>query len=140
MPADRRWHVKFHREPAKVVALYDPMDSVFRPTVGAIIEALATDPKQFKKKHGKLDGCRAADATFRDGVVWRAVFEIDEATRTVRVLAFGPHEQLARRNSNTVEIALFVQNALIGDRDEFPLQGDVLERIGERIATHFLAS
>ncbi len=32
------------------------------------------------------------DATFADGVVWRAVFYLDERNRTVNVLAFGPHD------------------------------------------------
>jgi mRNA-degrading endonuclease RelE of RelBE toxin-antitoxin system len=57
-----------------------------------LLRALETNPKQFPKKHGKLGTVRAADVRFRDGVVWRAVFSLDEATRTVLVQALGPHD------------------------------------------------
>jgi hypothetical protein len=88
----RRWRVRFHREPAKIVAAYDGHDPAFRPTLRELIDALATNPKQFEKKRGKLKDCRAVDVTFRDGVVWRAVFVVDESARDVKVLAFGPHD------------------------------------------------
>jgi mRNA-degrading endonuclease RelE of RelBE toxin-antitoxin system len=103
-PEGRLWRVKFHREPAKIVAKYDPMDPTFRPTLGELVDALSSDPKQFEKKRGKLARCRAADLTFADGVAWRAVFELDESTRTVRVLALGTHDDAytdAVRRSST---------------------------------------
>lgn len=56
------------------------------------MHALATNPKQFAKKHGKLAGCRAVDMTFAGSVAWRAVFVIDEPARLVNVLALGPHD------------------------------------------------
>jgi hypothetical protein len=87
-----RWRVSFHREPAKIVAAYDRNDRIFRPTLRELIDALATNPKQFEKKRGPLRDCRAVDVTFRDGIVWRAVFVLDESARCVRVLALGPHD------------------------------------------------
>jgi mRNA-degrading endonuclease RelE of RelBE toxin-antitoxin system len=65
----------------------------FRPTIGELIDALEADPKQFPKKHGKPKGCRAAPVVYADGIVWRAVYELNERKRTVRVLALGPHDE-----------------------------------------------
>jgi hypothetical protein len=44
---------------------------------------------------------RAVELLFADGIVWRAVFTVDEPTRTVTILAVAPHdrayEEAARR-------------------------------------------
>jgi hypothetical protein len=56
-------------------------------------DQLASNPKQFPKKSGKLATMRAAEIRFADGVVWRAVFELSESERVVRVLALGPHDE-----------------------------------------------
>jgi hypothetical protein len=88
----RGWRVRFHREPAKLVAKYDRDDPAFRPTLGELVKALATNPKQFEKKRGKLKDCRAVEMVFTDRVAWRAVFVIDEVARSVKVLALGPHD------------------------------------------------
>jgi hypothetical protein len=36
---------------------------------------------------------RAADVTYADEVVWRAVFVVDEKAKRVRVIALGPHDE-----------------------------------------------
>jgi hypothetical protein len=58
-----------------------------------LFEKLRENPKQYPKKQGRLGGVRAADVTFADGVVWRAVFAIDEAARRVTVAALAPHDR-----------------------------------------------
>jgi hypothetical protein len=95
-PDDLRWRVSFHREPAKVFARYTLIDPVFRPTLGDLVSALAADPKQFPKKQGRLKSCRAAEVVFQNGTVWRAVFTLDDAAKTVKVLALGPHDAAYR--------------------------------------------
>jgi hypothetical protein len=72
--------------------LYGVDSESFRPTIGELISALETDPKQFPKKRGKLKDARAADAKFADGVTWRAVFTVDESLREVYVLSLDPHD------------------------------------------------
>lgn len=74
------------------IAQYGLGSNIFRPTLAVVFRALETNPKQFPKKRGKLGGVRAAELRFRDGVVWRAVFSLDEVTRTVLVQALGPHD------------------------------------------------
>jgi hypothetical protein len=91
-PGGRGWRVRFHREPAKIIAGHDQDDATFRPTLRELVHALSTNPKQFAKKHGKLAECRAVNMTFAGTVAWRAVFVIDEPTRLVNVLALGPHD------------------------------------------------
>jgi hypothetical protein len=63
----------------------------FRPTIGAILRALKSNPKQFPKKHGQLKDARAVSTTFADGIAWKVVFVLDEGSRRVTVLALGPH-------------------------------------------------
>ncbi len=53
---------------------------------------LRRDPKVFPKKSGPLRAARAAKLRFR-GTAWRAVFTLDEATRTVTILSLGPHDR-----------------------------------------------
>jgi hypothetical protein len=92
-PADRQWIVKFHREPQKRVTEFGGEESdKFRPTIGSIIGALKSNPKQFPKKHGQLKDIRAAGTTFADGVTWKVVFVLDEGSRSVTVLALAPHD------------------------------------------------
>ncbi len=57
-----------------------------------MIAALQRNPKQFPKKRGELGGCRAAEIVFADGVAWRAVFALDESTRTVFWLSLDAHD------------------------------------------------
>jgi hypothetical protein len=66
---------------------------VFRPSIGALIDTLETNPKQFPKKKGKLKDCRAAEVIYADGVVWRAVFTLDERAHSVFVIALDPHDR-----------------------------------------------
>jgi hypothetical protein len=77
---------------AKTVAKYDLDDDTFRPTLNELLAALESSPKRFEKKAGKLRDCRAAEITFGNGTAWRAVFELNEAAREVRVLDLGPHD------------------------------------------------
>lgn len=91
-PGGREWRVRFHPKVAKLIARYDADDPSFRPTLGALRNALATNPKQFEKKSGKLRPCRAAALSFADGVSWRAVFKLDEPARVVNVLSLAPHD------------------------------------------------
>jgi hypothetical protein len=97
-PADRRWHVRPHREVEKRIAQYASDADVFRPSIGELIDALETNPKQFPKKHGTLRDARATELKFADGVTWRAVFRLDEDTRTVFWLSLDPHD-LAYKNA-----------------------------------------
>jgi hypothetical protein len=60
------------------------------------LQQLATDPKRFPKKTGQLRDARAADLTVQPGVVWRAVFAIDEQQKLVRVISIGPHDEAYR--------------------------------------------
>ena len=92
-PADPLWAVKLHTKVGKTIAAHGGEDSdKFRPTIGELIDKLEKNPKQFPKKKGSLKKARSADVTFSDGIVWRAVFVLDEATRVVKVLALGPHD------------------------------------------------
>lgn len=92
--AGHLWTVKLHPKVAKTIAAHGGEDSgKFRPTIGALISALENNPKQFTKKHGQLRDARAAEITFAKGAVWRAVFVVDAATRIVKVLALGPHDE-----------------------------------------------
>jgi len=88
----RRWSVEAHREVRKLIALYGLEADIFRPSLAELLAALEANPKQFPMKRGKLKNARAADVTFRNGVVWRAVFTLDEPSRVVRLLALGPHD------------------------------------------------
>ena len=92
-PGDQPWSVKFHNQVAKTIALHGGVDSpTFRPSIGQLVRDLQTNPKQFPKKSGKLKTARAAPVSFADGIVWRAVYTLDEAARSVRVIALGPHD------------------------------------------------
>ena len=92
-PGDRPWHVKFHREVAKTIAKHGGLDSpAFVPTIRELTATLASDPKRFPKKQGKLKDARAADVRF-GAFVWRAVYTIDEDEHSVRVLSLGPHDR-----------------------------------------------
>jgi hypothetical protein len=62
-------------------------------SIGNLIADLETDPKQFAKKQGKLKAARAATLIYADGIVWRAVFVLDEKMQRVRVIALGPHDE-----------------------------------------------
>ena len=93
-PGDRPWDVKFHREVAKTIAKNGGEDSTtFVPTIRDLKNALASEPKQYPKKSGKLKDARAAHVRFADGVEWVAVYTIDEDERSIRVLSFGPHNR-----------------------------------------------
>ena len=58
-----------------------------------MITALTCDPKGIGEK--KLAKARAFDIRFRY-VEWRAVYEVRERQREVRVLSFGPHDKAYR--------------------------------------------
>jgi mRNA-degrading endonuclease RelE of RelBE toxin-antitoxin system len=95
-PDDRRYAVRFGREPAKIVAQYGHDNEIFRPTLAQLTDELRLNPKQYPKKRGKLKNTRGADLRFGDGVPWRAVFTIDEAARIVRVISLESHDQAYR--------------------------------------------
>jgi hypothetical protein len=88
----KRWLVKLHREPGKDVANYGLCDTTFSPTLGELIGALEANPKQFPKKKGRLQDCRAAPLTFK-GKSYRAVFTLSETARTVFILAIDAHDE-----------------------------------------------
>jgi hypothetical protein len=91
--AGQPWRVELHSQVAKIIAQHGGIDAgVFRPSIGSLIEDLRANPKQYPKKAGKLKTLRAANLAFGDGVTWRAVFALDEAKRSVRVLSLGPHD------------------------------------------------
>jgi mRNA-degrading endonuclease RelE of RelBE toxin-antitoxin system len=93
------WDVELHREVGKDVAGYGLCDPSFSPTLGELISALEANPKQFPKKKGKLNGARAADLGFK-GVTFRAVFVLEERSRTVFILSLDKHD-VAYRNAVT---------------------------------------
>jgi len=88
------WLVRYHRRVDRAINEGGGIDSDrFQPRLRQIVRALATDPKQFPKKAGEISALRSVSLRFDTGVAWRAVFEVDEATREVRVLALGPHDR-----------------------------------------------
>ncbi|GAC1548103.1 MAG: hypothetical protein NVS2B17_32670 [Candidatus Velthaea sp.] len=90
---DPQWRVRIHPKVAKTIARYGGANSaLFRPAIGDLIDALEIDPKRFPKKQGRLRDARAARLKFADGVVWRAVFTLDEPARIVRLIALAPHD------------------------------------------------
>ena len=92
-PDGQPWSVKFHNQVAKTIVLHGGIDSpTFRPSIGQLVSDLQTNPKQFPKKSGKLKTARAAPLKFADGIVWRAVFILDENAHIVRVIALGTHD------------------------------------------------
>jgi hypothetical protein len=96
-PGAQDWSVKLHAKVIKTIAAHGGLQSgAFRPDIGDLIDHIRQNPKQFPKKQGALRDLRAADVIFADGMVWRAVYTLDEATRTVRVVALGPHDAAYR--------------------------------------------
>jgi len=101
--ADQPWRISFHRDVAKKIARYGGEDSpAFTPTIRELKHDLATNPKQFPKKLGKLKDARAAHVRFADGVEWVAVFRVFEESRTVRVSSFGPHDEAYAEAENRI--------------------------------------
>jgi mRNA-degrading endonuclease RelE of RelBE toxin-antitoxin system len=90
-PGALKWTVEFHREVGKDVVAYGLRDRRFSPTLGELVTQLERDPKQFAKKKGALKNARAADLRFQ-GTAYRAVFTLDEVSRTVFVIALDPHD------------------------------------------------
>jgi mRNA-degrading endonuclease RelE of RelBE toxin-antitoxin system len=101
---DRPWRVRLHPKVAKQITGYigGAASPLFRPTIGSIIAALKTDPKQYPKKKGPLKDARAADLRYNDGVTYRAVFTIDEAEHAVDVLALDQHDKAYQVAKNRV--------------------------------------
>jgi len=101
---DRPWRVRLHPKVAKQIAGYSAgtASPLFRQTIGAIIEALKTDPKQYGKKKGTLKDARAADLRYNDGITYRAVFTIDEGEHAVDVLALDPYDKAYQVASNRI--------------------------------------
>ncbi|MBC5809376.1 MAG: type II toxin-antitoxin system RelE/ParE family toxin [Candidatus Eremiobacteraeota bacterium] len=82
-----------HPDVAKTITAHSGAEAnVFRPSIGKLIDNLAINPKQYPKKQGKLKTARAAPLHYSDGVTWRAVYIVDDAARTVFVIALGPHD------------------------------------------------
>lgn len=90
------WTVELHRQVGKEVAGYGLLNPRFSPTLRELLDALAANPKQFKKKKGKLRDARAADLRF-DNTTFRAVFILDEAAHVVFVLSLDAHDEAYRR-------------------------------------------
>jgi hypothetical protein len=67
----------------------------FRPTIEELFAQLASDPKAFEKKTGKLAGLRAVRLRFNNAA-WRLVFEVVEEARVVYCIALGPHDEAYR--------------------------------------------
>jgi len=84
--------VQLHRDVAAKLEKYGEQNPEFIPTLGDLRNELATNPKQFERKQGKLRKARAAPLKWL-GDAWRAVFTIDEERRIVRVLSLGPHDE-----------------------------------------------
>ncbi len=69
----------------------------FQPTLEGLLTELETNPYQFPvKRHGKLDGARAAEITYR-GTIWRVVFDVDDDYREVVILAIAEHDEAYRQ-------------------------------------------
>ena len=89
-----QYRVELHPQVAKIVAAHGGAGaSVFRPSIGDLIDELEVDPKRYPKKHGKLKSARAAPLRYMQNVTWRAVYTIDEDARVVLILGLGPHDQ-----------------------------------------------
>jgi hypothetical protein len=73
---------------AKVVARCGIDGEAFRPKIGELITQLETNPKQYPKKKGPING-----VIFSDGITWRMTFTLDEDAR----LAFPSHPTYAAR-------------------------------------------
>jgi mRNA-degrading endonuclease RelE of RelBE toxin-antitoxin system len=65
----------------------------FKPTFIILLCELKRDPKQFPKKTGPLKGARAAPVRYRGREAWRAVYRLDDRTRTVFVLSLATHDE-----------------------------------------------
>jgi mRNA-degrading endonuclease RelE of RelBE toxin-antitoxin system len=67
----------------------------FNPLLADVIVELETDPKQFEKKHGRLEGIRAAPLRFRNAP-WRIPFVLDEERHVVTVITIDKHDAAYR--------------------------------------------
>jgi hypothetical protein len=90
----RPYLVEVRPQVAKTIAEHGgPGAKVFRPSIGALIDDLETNPKRHPKKRGELKTARAAPLRYADGISWRAVYVIDEHARLVTILSLGPHDE-----------------------------------------------
>lgn len=89
--ASQSWSVEFATSAAREIRGYGLDDARFRPTLRELVDALKCDPLQFPTKRGKLKNARAASLKFGSST-WRAVFVVNVAEHTVRVLSVGPHD------------------------------------------------
>src|SRR5580658_1475727 len=115
-PEGPPWRVPWARKPEKVARRYGLHSAIFRPTLGQLVRLLEIEPKRFPKKRGRLRDARAAELLFADGIAWRAVFTVSESTRTVRILAVGPHDRAyeeAERRGGQVMIAGHPRGAVL---------------------------
>jgi hypothetical protein len=99
----KQWEVVLHREVGKDVSGYALCDPKFTPPLRQLFDALKANPKQFRKKRGKLADARSADLKYGD-ITFRAVFTTNEAARIVYVLALDQHDvayrKATRRNNS----------------------------------------
>lgn len=82
------WKVELHPAVAKFVVKSGWHNPEFSPILHEIRESLKANPKRYATKVGKLKDARAAKLRYR-GDQWRAIFVIDEDTRTVRWFGLG---------------------------------------------------
>lgn len=90
------WRVVLHPEVAKDVTDYGLTCPDFTPTLRELITELESNPKQFPKKDGKLRMARAAKLRYRN-VPYRAVFVINEDSRTVRIVCLEPRATVYKK-------------------------------------------
>jgi mRNA-degrading endonuclease RelE of RelBE toxin-antitoxin system len=92
------WQVHLHPAVKKLATEIGLDSPRFSPTLLKLIETLEANPKQFPKKKGKLQHVRAARLKF-EGVIYRAVFVLDEMAHKVLVVAIDPHDLAYKKAS-----------------------------------------
>jgi mRNA-degrading endonuclease RelE of RelBE toxin-antitoxin system len=95
-PAARKWVVEVHKEVAKDIAHYGLSCPGLMPSWQDLVEQLEENPKRFPKKQGKLKRARAAQLKHLN-VVYRVAFVIEEARRSVRIVACSLHDQAYKK-------------------------------------------
>jgi mRNA-degrading endonuclease RelE of RelBE toxin-antitoxin system len=95
VPADpAAWKVDLSKAASRVLTRHRH-DEDFCPTIEEVIAELKRDPKQFPKKHGRLEGIRAAPLRYRNAP-WRIPYLIDEEQRIVTVITIDKHDAAYR--------------------------------------------
>jgi len=86
------WRVNLHPAVARALSEYRRKNADFRPPINTMLEDLRSDPKAIgKKKAGRLSWARAYTLRYR-GDLWRAVYEVLETERVVKIWSFAQHD------------------------------------------------